>query len=183
MFSKGLTSQINRESVEFDNILMALDQGSDTSREYRYQLLNSLDFGRIKWQNPGTAGASRTFAPSSGVSITEVTAKMKEIQSTVSFDWNLYDRILKSPLKYASNIDVEVQAALDVNKIELSRRVFGDGTGVLAQLHASTAPSVSAGVMTVTVASLTGSLLLMTVQLTMLQLLLLLTFLTTELLL
>jgi len=157
MFSKGLTSQVNRESAEFDNILMKLDQGSDTSREHRYQILKSLDFGRVKWQNPGTSGASRTFPTSLGASIQEVTVKMKEIQSTVSFDWNLYDRILKTPLKYASNIDIEVQAALDVNKIELCRRLFGDGTGVLAELHASTVPTISTGVMTVTVASLTGS--------------------------
>jgi hypothetical protein len=54
-------------------------------------------------------------------------------------------------------MEVEVQAALDVMKIELARRLFGDGSGALAQVHASTAISVTGGVATVTVASLTGS--------------------------
>ncbi len=154
MFSKGITSQVNREFAEFNNILMKM-MAPDAAREYRFQMLTGLDFSRVKWQNQGTSGKS--FAAAQGVTLNEVTAKLKQIQSTLKVEYDVWKLIKASPEKYADIMEVEVQAALDVNKIELARRLFGDGSGVLAQLSASVAPTVSSGVATVTVSALTAA--------------------------
>ncbi len=136
LFSKGVTTQISRDYSDYDNILFSMKKDNAIEREYRYYLLKALGPSAVLWQNPGTT--NRAFPSGQQVSSQEVTAKMKEIQTTIELEQNLWDRAMQTPLKYAEPLQVEIQAKIDMSKRQLAKDLYNDGTGVLGAVSAIT---------------------------------------------
>lgn len=130
LFSKGITSQMNRDYPEFDNILFAMKQKEPTlERQYQYMLLKSLGPSAVKSQNVGTS--FRAFPQGQNVTTQEVIAYMKEVQTTIQLDWDVWMRAQQAIEKYAEPLEVELQAKIDASKRYYCTMLFGDGTGVL----------------------------------------------------
>lgn len=106
--------------------------GNTQARELRFMLQTSYGPAAIQYRNPGTTG--RAFPTAQQSTTNEYTAKFKEIDATIELEYNLYDRALSSPEKYAEPLALEIQ-----NKTIGSRRRtacdwYGDGTGVIGEV-------------------------------------------------
>ena len=134
LFSKGFTSQMNRTYADFDNVLMNMKEGSPTTeRTYQYLLLTALGINSHKWQQQGAGNIA--FPTGDAVTTQEVTAYMKQLQTTIELDAIVWDRIKKADKKYVGNpFEVELQAKIDVIKKAQARALHGDGSGVLGKV-------------------------------------------------
>ena len=86
----------------------------------------------IQYRNPGTSG--RAFPTAQQSTTSEYTAKFKEIDATIELEWNLYDRALSSPEKYAEPLALEIQNKTIGSRRRVAADLYGDGTGVVATL-------------------------------------------------
>jgi hypothetical protein len=142
LFSKGFTSQMNRTYADFDNVLMSMKNGAPTTeRTYQYLLLTALGINSHKWQQQGAGAVA--FPSADAVTTQEVTAYMKQLQTTVEIDAIVWDRIKKADKKYVGNpFEVELQAKIDVIKKAQARALHGDGSGCIGKIGSV---SVSSG--------------------------------------
>jgi hypothetical protein len=141
LFSKGFTSQMNRTYADFDNVLMSMKSGSPTTeRTYQYLLLTALGINSHKWQQQGAGAVA--FPSADAVTTQEVTAYMKQLQTTVEIDAIVWDRIKKADKKYVGNpFEVELQAKIDVIKKAQARALHGDGSQCLGVVGSVSAAS------------------------------------------
>lgn len=115
--------------------------GSSVARELRFMFQDTLGAAAIQYRNPGTSG--RSFPDAQQVSVNEYSAKFKEINATIELEYNLWDRARKSPEKYAEPLALEINSKSSAAKRRIAADLYGDGTGVIGQLGASSAAVTS----------------------------------------
>lgn len=141
VFTDSVRNQISVDFRDFEMIKRA-KAGSSVARELRFMFQTTLGAAAIQYRDPGTSG--RAFPAAQQVSISEKTAKFKEMNATIELEYNLWDRARKSPEKYAEPLALEIQSKASAAKRRLAADLYGDGTGVIGQLPAS-AGTVSNG--------------------------------------
>lgn len=140
-FSKGVRTQISQDFRDYEMVRRAKVSGS-SPREIRFYFQNGLLPSNLQWRDPGTS--NRAFPAAFQPQTAEYSAKMKEANASVELEYNLYDRAKKTPEKYAEPLQMILSAAMTSTKREMARALWKDGTGVLAQVGATSA-SVVAG--------------------------------------
>lgn len=135
VFSEGVRNQLSANAREWEQI-KKWRVGNTQARELRFMLQTSYGPAAIQYRNPGTSG--RSFPTAQQSTTQECTAKFKEIDATIELEYNLYDRALSSPEKYAEPLALEVQNKTIGSRRRLASDFYGDGTGVVG-----TASSVS----------------------------------------
>lgn len=140
VFSNGVRNQISVDFRDFEMIKRA-KVSSSAARELRFMFQTALGAAAIQYRDPGTSG--RSFPSAQQASISENTAKFKEINATIELEYNLFDRARKSPEKYAEPLALEIDSKASAAKRRLAADLYADGTGVLAQLGASSAAVTS----------------------------------------
>lgn len=136
VFSNGVRNQISVDFRDWTNIKRA-KVGNSLARELRFMFQSSLGPAAIQYRNPGTSG--RSFPQSQQSSVNEYTAQFKEINATIELEYNLWDRARKSPEKYAEPLALEIDSKASASKRRIAADLYGDGTGVVGQLPASSA--------------------------------------------
>lgn len=135
VFSSGVRNQLSKNYREWEQV-KRWRVGSTQARELRFMVQSSYGPAAIQYRNPGTSG--RAFPSAQQSTTSEHTAKFKEINATIELEWNLYDRALSSPEKYAEPLALEIQNKTTGSRRRIAADFYGDGTGVVG-----TAVSVS----------------------------------------
>jgi len=134
-FSDGIRNQISKDFRDWEMVLKAKVSNS-AARELRFMLLTAFGVDAINYANPGQLDSS--FPSADRSTLSEYTAKFKEIRTTIEVQYDLFERALQSPEKYGEPIKVEMDSKLSASKRRLAADFHADGTGVLATV-ASTA--------------------------------------------
>ena len=130
-FSNGVRNQISQDFRDFEMIKRAR-VNSSVARELRFMLQLGYGPGAIAYRNPGTSG--RSFPTAQSASVAEYTAKFKEINGTIELDYSLFDRVRKSPEKYADYLAIEIDSKASAAKRRIAADLYGDGTGVMGTI-------------------------------------------------
>ncbi len=134
IFSDGIRNQISQDFRDFEMVKRA-KVGNSVARELRFMFQSTLGAAAIQYRNPGTSG--RSFPDAQQVGISENTAKFKEINATIELEYNLWDRARKSPEKYAEPLALEIASKTSASKRRIAADLYGDGTGVMGTVAAS----------------------------------------------
>lgn len=152
IFSNGVRNQISQDFRDFEMVKRA-KVGSSVARELRFMFQSSFGPSAIQYRDPGTSG--RPFPSAQQATVSEYTAKFKEINATIELEYNLWDRARKSPEKYAEPLALEIDSKASAAKRLCARDFYGDGTGVIGEISAATA--LSGGKTTITLNSTNSS--------------------------
>lgn len=128
LFSNGIRNQLSQDFRDFEYV-SRFKAGSSLAREIRYMLQTSFGPAAIQWRNPGTT--NRSFPTAQQASISEKTAKFKEVNATIELEYNLWDRARKSPEKYGEPLALEMNSKTSASKRRIAADFYGDGTGVV----------------------------------------------------
>ena len=139
-FSKGVRVQISTDFRDFEAVRRAKVSGH-APREIRFYFQNGLLPSNTQWRNPGTSNRQypRAFQPATA----EYGAKLKEANTSLEMEYNLYERAKASPEKYAEPLQMIISAAMTSTKREMARALYKDGTGVIGQVGAAAAAVTS----------------------------------------
>lgn len=135
-FSEGIRNQISRDFRDWEYVKrekVADPQG----REVRFFFQKSFGPSAVQYRNPNVTSS---FPTAQQISTQENTAVFKELDATVEIEYNLWKRAQKSGnVRYAEPLAVEIESKLVALKRQMSKDLYGDGTGVLGTLAAASA--------------------------------------------
>lgn len=138
VFSNGVRNQISTDFRDFEMVKRA-KAGSSVARELRFMFQSSLGPSAIQYRDPGTSG--RSFPDARQATVSEYTAKFKELNATIELEYNLYDRARKSPEKYAEPLALEIDSKASAAKRRIAADLYGDGTGVVGTVASAAVTS------------------------------------------
>lgn len=138
VFSNGVRNQISQDFRDFEMVKRA-KVGSSVARELRFMFQTSFGPSAIQYRDPGTSG--RAFPAARQASISENTAKFKEIDGTIELEYNLWNRARMSPEKYAEPLALEIDSKASAAKRRLAADLYGDGTGVIGTVASAAVTS------------------------------------------
>ena len=118
LFTDGVRNQISKDFRDFEYIKRARMTNS-VARELRFMLQTSFGPAAIQYRDPGTSG--RPFPAAQQATVSEKTAKFKELNSTIELEYNLWDRARKSPEKYAEPLADRKSTRLNSSHVSESR--------------------------------------------------------------
>lgn len=130
-FSDGIRNQISKDFRDFEMVLRAKVSNS-AARELRFMLQTAFGVDAVNYANPGTLDS--TFPSADRSTLSEYTAKFKELRTTIEVQYDLWQRALQSPEKYGEPIKVEMDSKLSASKRRLAADYHADGTGALGQI-------------------------------------------------
>jgi hypothetical protein len=137
-FSDGIRNQISTDFRDYEMVKRA-KVGNSLARELRFMFQSSLGPAAIQYSDLSTP--SREFPGSQNISITEYTARLKEMNATIELDYSVFDRARKNPEKYAEPLAVEIDSKMSAAKRQLAKDLYGDGTGVIGTIASAAVPS------------------------------------------
>jgi hypothetical protein len=140
VFSNGVRNQISQDFRDFE-MVKRQKAGSSVARELRFMLQKSFGTSAIQYRDPGTSG--RSFPTAQQATVSEFTAKFKEINATIELEYNLWDRARKSPEKYAEPLALEIDSKSSAAKRRIAADLYGDGTGVIGTVASNTGATVT----------------------------------------
>jgi hypothetical protein len=139
-FSKGIRQQISGDFTDFEQVKMARVSGH-SPREVRFMFQTGHTPANVQWRIPGKS--NRPFPRAFQPELNEYTALMKEANSSIELESNLYHRAKQSPEKYAEPLQIILNASMVSKKREYARSLYKDGTGVIGQVGAGSAAVTS----------------------------------------
>jgi hypothetical protein len=147
IFSNGVRNQISQDFRDFEMIKRA-KVGSSVARELRFMLQRSYGPSAIQYRDPGTSG--RSFPDARQATVSEYSAKFKEINATIELEYNLWDRARKSPEKYAEPLALEIDSKASASKRRIAADLYADGTGVVGTVASAAVTSPASDQLTFT---------------------------------
>lgn len=150
VFSNGVRNQISTDFRDWEEIRRA-KVGNSVARELRFLFQSSLGPSAIQYRNPGTSG--RAFPQAHQATVTEYTAKFKELNTTIELEYNLWDRARRSPEKYAEPLALEIDSKTSASKRRLAADLYGDGTGVIGTVASAAVTSPATNQLTFTLSA------------------------------
>lgn len=132
-FSQGVRTQISKAFPDWE-MVNRMRISNTLARELRFMFQSSFGPAAVQFANPGTT--NRAFPASQQSSISENTAKLKEIDVTVEIEHSLWERASKSPEKYAEPLALEMDGKQTAAKRLIASLLYSDGSGVMAQVAA-----------------------------------------------
>jgi hypothetical protein len=130
-FSDGIRNQISKDFRDWEMVLKAKVSNS-AARELRFMLLTAFGVDAINYANPGQLDSA--FPSADRSSLSEYTAKFKQIRATIEVQQDLFERAIMSPEKYGEPIKVEMDSKLSASKRRLAADFHQDGTGALGTI-------------------------------------------------
>lgn len=141
-YSEGVRNQISQDFRDWEMVLRN-KVGAPDGRQLDFMLQSSFGPAAIQYRGVGQA----EFPNSQQISVSEHTARYKEIDTTIELEWNLWNRAQKSPSKYAEPLALEIQSKTIAAKRRLAADFYGDGSGVVGEV-ASAADAAAETVVT-----------------------------------
>lgn len=139
-FTDGIRNQISSDFRDFE-MIKRLRTGNTLARELRFMFQTAYGVSAIQYRDPGTS--NRAFPRADQASISEKTAKFKELNATIELEYNLWERANQSPEKYGMPLALEIDSKASASKRRLASDLYGDGSGVIGQLPAASASLTS----------------------------------------
>ena len=132
-FSEGIRSQISADYRDWEFI--SRNRVADPAgREIRFFFQKSYGPSAVQYRNPN---GSSNFPSSQQITSQENTAVFKELDATIEIEYNLWKRAQKSGnVRYAEPLAIEIESKITAVKRQLSKDLYGDGTGVLGTVAA-----------------------------------------------
>lgn len=137
-FSDGIRNQISKDFRDWEMVLKSKVSNS-AARELRFMLLTAFGVDAVSYANPGQLDSA--FPTADRSTLSEYTAKFKEIRTTIEVQYDLFERAIQSPEKYGEPVKVEMDSKLSASKRRLAADFHADGTGVLATAASAVAVS------------------------------------------
>lgn len=134
VFSEGVRNQLSEDFRDFE-LINRFKAPISPAREYRFSFQNSLNPASIQYQSP--QGSFHNFPAGFKPSVEEKTAIMKTVEATIELEYDLWDRARKSPEKYAEPLALIVDSTMSSTKRRIAADLYGDGTGVVGSIAAS----------------------------------------------
>lgn len=150
LFSEGVRNQLSRDVRDFDMIkLMKVDDAK--GRSLRYMIQDSYGAAAIQYRN---ASSSINFPSAQKVSTQELEAEYKEIDMTIEFDYNLWNRLQKSKdVRYFDILALELQSKVDAAKRRFGADLYSDGLGVIGTVSTATDTTGAGGSVSIVLSS------------------------------
>lgn len=140
VFTAGVMNQISEDHRDWEMIQKSRVADPD-GRSRRFLFQKSFGAAAIQYRNPGQSG--QAFPAAQQISVEEHEAVYKEIDATVEIEYNLWDRARKSPAKYAEPLAMEFMSKTIAAKRRLAADLYGDGSGVVAEVASAASPSAN----------------------------------------
>lgn len=132
IFDNEIYNQLSEDYEEF-KMIESMKVSDSLGRTHNLYLQKSLGPGSVQYRNPGTT--NRAFPSSHQASAQEVTVQLKELNTTIEFEQNLYYRAKETPEKYADRLEIEVSGKAIVTKRRIAADLYGDGSGVIGSIN------------------------------------------------
>ena len=130
-FSKGIRFQGSKDFRDLEAVGKN-KIGNQLARELRFMTQGALGVAAVQYRNPGTS--NRAFPSAQQASITERVARLTEIDVTVELECNIWERAMKTPMKYDDPVVLEAESKLTAAKRQVASDVWSDGTGIIIQV-------------------------------------------------
>jgi hypothetical protein len=150
VFNNEVYNLISQDFRDFEKVKRA-KVASSLAREWRFLVQDSFGPAAVQSRNPGTS--DRAFPTAQKASVSEKTAKFKEVDVTIELEYNLWDRARKSPEKYAEPLALEIMSKTSASKRYLAAKLYGDGTGVVGTTSSASDTTGANGSVLVTLSS------------------------------
>lgn len=150
VFSEGVRNQLSETYREWEQIKRYRVSNSQ-AREVRFSVQKGYGPAAIQYRNPGTT--NRPFPIGQQSDVSEHIARFKEIDATVELEYNLYDRALSTPEKYAEPLALEIQNKTTGSRRRIASDWYDDGTGVIATAASVDDTNIAAGRIVVTLST------------------------------
>ena len=134
VFSEGVRQQLSQDYRDYE-MVNSFKADISPAREYRFSFQSTLNPASIQYQDP--SGAFRNFPTGFKPAVNEHTALMKTIEATIEIEYDLWDRARKSPEKYAEPLSLIIDSTMTSTKRRKAADLYGDGTGVIGSIAAS----------------------------------------------
>lgn len=148
VFNDGIRNQISEDYRDWENIKRKR-VGSNDAREIRFLFQKSYGVSAVQFQSPGQT--NRPFPKAQQASSQEFTAVLKEIDTTIELEYNLWKRAMRNPsARYIEPLKLEIDSKRKAAERVLSRALYGNGTGVIATVASSDEATIATGRVSVT---------------------------------
>jgi len=135
-FSNGIRNQISNDFRDWEYI-KRMKVADPKGRELRFLFQKDLGPSAVQYRNPNF---SSDFPDAQQVTSEENTAVTKELNATIQIQQNIIERYnMGKEISYDDPFVVEMNSKMTAIKRQLSKDLYGDGTGVLGQLAAGSA--------------------------------------------
>jgi len=134
VYSNGIRNQISEDFRDWE-MVSKFKVSDEAARSVNFLLQTSLGANAVQWSAQGSGAA---FPSSQKIDSGEKSAGFNEIFTTIELEYDLWDRAMNSPHKYAGPLETEIRSKGIAQKRRLSIDFHGDGTGLI-----STAASAS----------------------------------------
>lgn len=134
-FSEGIRQNLSLDYPEWEMVKsIKTDAGGERSHQYIMQ--TSLGPSSVQYRNPGQSGYE--FPGAQQTSQQEAVAVFKELATTISFDYNLYERLMNTKNKYdADRLKTEIESKNVATRRQMCIDFYGNGSGALGQVGAT----------------------------------------------
>lgn len=137
-YSNGVINQISEECKDWEAITKVRVSDS-AAKSVNFMLQTSFGPRAVGYTGQGSnAGFKSAQSSATG----EKSAGFNNVTSTIGLEYDLWQRALGTPSKYAEPLELEIKNKAIAQKRMLSRDLHGDGTGLLGITSAVAASAV-----------------------------------------
>ena len=133
VYSNGVLNQLNDDFRDWEAVTKK-KVTDEAARSVDFMVQKSFGVAAVKWSKQGSAGA---FPNAQQVTAEEMSAGFNQIYATVELEYDLWQRALGAPRKYAEPLALEIKSKGSAQKRLLSAAFHLDGSGVLATISSS----------------------------------------------
>lgn len=133
-YSNGVINQISDECKDWDAVT-AVRVSDQAARSINFMLQTGYGPSAVGYTGQGSSAAFKNPQKSE---VGEKSAGFTNVTSTIELEYDLWQRALGTPSKYAEPLELEIKNKAIAQKRMLSRDFHGDGSGLLG-LSSSTA--------------------------------------------
>ena len=137
VYSDGVVNQLSEDFRDWEMVLKH-KVTDEAARQVNFMVQKTFGVAAVQWSKQGSDGA---FPSASQSTHEELAAGFNQLYSTVEIEYDLWQRALGSPHKYAEPLALEIQSKGIAQKRLLSAAFHLDGTGVLGTVSAVAAVS------------------------------------------
>lgn len=143
VYSDGVMNQLSQDFRDWE-MVSKQKVTDEAARSVNFMVQKSLGVAAVQWSQQGSNGA---FPSSQQTTNEELSAGFNQIYSTVELEYDLWQRALGSPHKFAEPLALEIQSKGIAQKRLLSAAFHLDGSGSLGAI--STGHSASSNNVTI----------------------------------
>lgn len=135
VYSNGVINQISEDFRDWDAV-SKIRVSEEAARSVNFMLQSGYGPSAVGWSKQGSASAFKNPQQSN---VGEKSAGFNQIQSTVELEYDVWDRAMSAPHKFAEPLALEINNKSIAQKRMLSSDFHRDGSGLLGISSSSAA--------------------------------------------